>query len=451
MSETHHLTIDALHDDYRSGERTPADVVESILPALEKDLHNAWIATRDREQLRSRARTLQETTDPEESMLFGIPFAIKDNIDAAGLSTTAGCPSYAYDPDEDATVVDRLRAEGAILVGKTNLDQFATGLVGTRSPYGPCHNPFDPEYISGGSSSGSAVAVATGVVPFALGTDTAGSGRVPAAMTNVVGLKPSRGLLSTDGVVPACQTLDCVAVFALTAADALRVERVAAGHDPADPYSRPDADGFDLTMPDPPADFRVGVPADAPELFEAAVERLEAIGGTSVEVDFTPFREVAQLLYEGPWVAERLSAIQDLIETDPDALLPVTRQIIERGADYSAVETFEAMYDLQRLKRDAAAQIEGVDCLVTPTVGPAYRIDEVQEDPIDLNSNLGYYTNYVNLLDLAAVAVPAGLRESGIPFGVTLVAETGNDAFLSALAGGLHRQTLSEEPTPSRG
>jgi len=449
MSHTHHTTIEELHEAYRSEEATPVDTVESLLPALEADPYNAWITTRDPAALRSRARAVGRTATPSEAPLFGVPFAVKDNVDAAGMTTTAGCPAYAYEPEADATVVERLRDAGAILVGKTNMDQFATGLVGTRSPHGPCRNPFDPEYVSGGSSSGSAVAVATGMVPFALGTDTAGSGRVPAAMTNVVGLKPTRGLLSTAGVVPACRTLDCVAVFALTAADALRVERVAAGSDPADLYSRPDADDADLSMPDPPDDFRFGVPAteqlaffdapDAAELFESAVDRLESVGGTAVEVDFTPFRETAQLLYEGPWVAERLAAIREFLETDPDALLPVTRRIIERGDDYSAVDMFEAMYERKRLERVAAGELRGLDCLVTPTVGPAYRIDEVEAEPVELNSNLGYYTNYVNLLDLTVVAVPAGLRESGIPFGVSLVGEADDDAFLSALAATFHR------------
>lgn len=450
MSGTPHTTIDALHRDYRSGDRTPADVVESVLPALEADPYNAWVATRDPEQLRSRAREVETSMTLDGAPLYGVPFAVKDNIDAEGLSTTAGCPEYAYEPDEDATVVERLRAAGALLVGKTNMDQFATGLVGTRSPYGPCRNPFQPEYVSGGSSSGSAVAVATGVVSFALGTDTAGSGRVPASMNNVVGLKPTRGILSTDGVVPACRTLDCVAVFALTAADALAVERVAAGHDPADPYSRRNVADLDLALPAPPDSVRVGVPADdhleffgapdAPDLFREAVERLEAVGGTAVEVDFTPFREAAQLLYEGPWVAERLAAVREFLEANPDAVYPVTRQIIERGADYSAVDTFEAMYELKRLERTAAAQLRGVDCLVTPTAGPAYRIDEVRANPVELNSNLGYYTNYVNLLGLSAVAVPAGFRSSGVPFGVTLVGAADEEAFLSGLAAAVARE-----------
>lgn len=444
MTDTRHATIDELLDAYRSEPTTPLDVIEELLPRLRRDPYNAWIRTREPETLRVRAREVADEHDPVSTPLYGVPFAVKDNIDVAGLPTTAGCPDYAYDPDADATVVERLRDAGAILVGKTNMDQFATGLVGTRSPHGPTRNPFDPEYVAGGSSAGSGVAVATGVVPFALGTDTAGSGRVPAAMTNVVGLKPSRGLLSTDGVVPACRTLDCVSIFARTPRDALGVERVAAGFDRADPYSRPAADDIGLSMPDQPAEFRFGVPGDdhlewfgatdARAPFESALEDLVAIGGTPVEIDFEPFREAADLLYGGPWVAERYAAIKDLVESNPDALLSVTREIIERGREYTAVETFEAMYSLKRLERQAPEIGTDVDVLVTPTVGPAYTIDGVAENPIEYNSNLGYYTNFVNLLDLAAVAVPAGIRDSGIPFGITLVGATDDDAFLSSLA-----------------
>jgi len=444
MTKTRHATIDELHRVYRSGTTTPVGVIDDLVPRLREDLYNAWLTTRDAEGLRARARQLADERDPASTPLYGVPFAVKDNIDVAGLPTTAGCPAFGYDPAEDATVVEQLRDAGAILVGKTNMDQFATGLVGTRSPHGPTRNPYDPEYIAGGSSSGSGVAVATGVVPFALGTDTAGSGRVPAAMTNVFGLKPSRGLVSTDGVVPACRTLDCVSVFARTARDALRVERVASGFDPADPYSRPEADDLELSMPDPPTEFRFGVPdeehlawfgaADAEALFESALDDVRAMGGTAVEIDFGPFREAAELLYGGPWVAERYAAITDLIESNPDALLPVTREIIERGREYTAVDTFEAMYSLKRLERRASDILTDVDVLVTPTVGPAYTIDGVEENPITYNSNLGYYTNYVNLLDLAAVAVPAGHRDSGLPFGVTLVGATDDDAFLSSLA-----------------
>lgn len=450
MSETslpRPLTIDALHGVYRRGETTPPAVIESILDRIGDDEDNVWITTRSERALRERATEVATLIDGgfdgEAYPLLGIPFAVKDNIDAAGLPTTAGCEAFAYEPDADATVVERLREAGAVLIGKTNMDQFATGLVGTRTPYGEPRNPFDPDYITGGSSSGSAVAVASHLVPFALGTDTAGSGRVPAAFNNVVGLKPTRGVLSTAGVVPACRTLDCVAVFALSCGDALRVERVAAGYDPADPYSRREADDLPLDPVSVPNSLTFGVPDEhgreffgddeAAECFEAAVSRLESIGWRAQTIDFTPFREAADLLYDGPWVAERLAALREFFAEYPDAPLDVTKRIIERGAEYSAVDTFEAFYELKRLERRARAILDSVDFAVTPTAGTIYTREAIAAAPVESNSNLGYYTNFVNLLDLAAVAVPAGFRPSGLPFGVTLLGDTFDDALLSSI------------------
>jgi allophanate hydrolase len=383
--------------------------------------------------------------------LYGIPFAIKDNIDLAGIPTTAGCPEYAYTPSESAFVVQKLIDAGAIPVGKTNLDQFATGLVGTRSPHGACHNSFDPAYICGGSSSGSAVAVATGLVSFALGTDTAGSGRVPAAFNNLIGLKPTRGALSCRGVVPACRSLDVVSIFALTADDARHVYAVARGFDGRDAYSTTSADewrrggarslgleGLRLGLPRPPQLSFFG-DTEYSRLFEETVGQLQALGARPVEIDFEPFLAAARLLYEGPWVAERYCAVGDFLEQHPEAVHPVTRQIISGGRNPTAADAFRAQYRLMELRRAAEEAWSRVDVLVTPTAGTIYGIDAVNADPVRLNSNLGYYTNFVNLLDLAAVAVPAGFRRDGLPFGISLVGRAGSDYELLELADSVQR------------
>lgn len=439
------LDIANLQRLYRDGALTPSALVERLHAHMTgDDTHHIWIARLALEQLLGYARSL-EGRDPASLPLYGVPFAIKDNIDLAGVPTTAGCPAYAYTPPRSATVVQRLIDAGAIPVGKTNLDQFATGLNGTRSPYGACRNSFDPGCIAGGSSSGSAVATALGQVSFALGTDTAGSGRVPAAFNNLVGLKPTRGLLSTAGVVPACRTLDCVSVFALTADDAQAVLDVAAGFDPLDPYSRHARLGCAL----PATGFRFGVPRAAQLeffgnreyalLFDAAVARLAALGGERVEIDFTPFLEAARLLYDGPWLAERYIALRDFIESQPEALYPVTRAVIERGRTVSAADAFAAMYRLAALRRAVEPVLAGVDVVVTPTAGTIYRIAELEADPLWPNSNLGYYTNFMNLLDLAAVAVPTGFSPTGLPFGITLFADAFRERALLGLAARLGR------------
>jgi allophanate hydrolase len=333
-------------------------------------------------------------------------------------------------------------------IGKTNLDQFATGLVGTRSPYGICRNTFDPAYISGGSSSGSAVAVAGGLVSFALGTDTAGSGRIPAAFNNLIGWKPTLGRLSPGGVVPACRTLDTISIFTLNAEDAARVCRVAEGFDAIEPYSRrPQVAARAATMTQD--SFRFGVPRpeqlqffgneEYPRLFDAAVARLERLGGQRVLIDFAPFLEAANLLYHGPWVAERYIAAEAILANCPDALHPVTRQILEDGGKPTAADAFRAQYQLQTLRRASEHEWEKIDVLLTPTAGTIYRVSELEADPIRLNTRLGYYTNFVNLLDLAAVAVPAGFTAAGLPFGVTLVAPAWSDLPLLSLASKLHR------------
>ena len=416
-----------------------AAAIARIFDAIDADgLHPVWIALADRDEAVRRARGV----DPALP-LAGVPFAVKDNIDVAGMPTTAGCPAYSYVPERTAPVVQRLLDAGAILIGKTNLDQFATGLVGVRSPYGACSSVFDSRYISGGSSSGSAVAVAKGLVAFALGTDTAGSGRVPAAFNDIVGLKPTRGLLSTTGVVPACRSLDCVSIFAGSAAGAERVWRVAQGFDAADPFSRTAGAG-DGAAPWLPGTFRFGVPRDeelaffgddeSPRLFRTAIARLEAAGGTRVMIDFAPFREAAALLYSGPWVAERYAAVGEFVESHADDVHPVVGSIVRRAAEKSAAEAYRGLYRLEALKRAAAPTWDLVDVMLLPTAGTIYTKDAVEADPIQLNTNLGYYTNFVNLMDLAAVAVPAGFRRDGLPFGVSLIGPAFSDAALLALA-----------------
>jgi allophanate hydrolase len=432
------LEISALRRQYQSGQLTPTKLVEALV-APGHDTHNVWIRRLTKDEMLAYAHAL-EGRDPGTLPLYGIPFAVKDNIDLAGIPTTAGCPAYAYTPEKSATVVQRLIDAGAIPVGKTNLDQFATGLVGARSPYGPGRNAFDPAYISGGSSSGSAVAVALGLASFSLGTDTAGSGRVPAAFNDLVGLKPSCGVLSTSGVVPACRTLDCVSIFAKTAEDAEAVFAAAQGFDAEDAYSRPFTDVAEPL----PATFRFGVPRpeqlaffgnlNTPGLFEAAVNRLQSLGGQAVEIDFQPFLDTARLLYEGPWVAERYAAIHDFIERQPESLFPVTRQIISGATKFSAADTFTALYKLKAMQRQTAPVWDGIDVLLTPTAGTIYTVAEVEADPVRTNSNLGYYTNFMNLLDLCAIAVPAGFQANGLPFGITLAAPAFRDVMLLALA-----------------
>jgi len=369
--------------------------------------------------------------------LAGLSFAIKDNIDYAGVPTTAGCPAYAYTPTETAFTVAALEAAGARATGKTNLDQFATGLVGVRSPYGACASVHDAEYVSGGSSSGSAVAVASRQVDFALGTDTAGSGRVPAAFNSILGLKPTRGVLSTRGVVPACRSLDCVSIFARDIATTRRVFAAAAQFDAADAFARPFApDGFAWSR----GTFRFGYlrqdqreffgDTEAARLYQLALDQLHAIGGVPVEIDYTPFREAAQLLYAGPWVAERRAALGAFFDAHGADIHPVVQRIIAGADRYTAVQAFEASYALAAARRRTEAAWQQVDVLALPTTGTIYKIADVERDPVALNTNLGYYTNFVNLLDLAALAVPAGFRPDGLPFGLTLIGPAMSDTAL---------------------
>jgi allophanate hydrolase len=462
MSRTTHaplnLSIRHLLAAYREARLTPATLVEQIRARIAEHLaDNIWIHVLSDAELAPYLARLSET-DPETLPLYGIPFAIKDNIDLGGVPTTAALPELAWTPERSATVVERLIAAGALPIGKANLDQLATGLVGTRSPYGAVPNAFDPDYIAGGSSSGSAAAVAHGLVSFALGTDTAGSGRVPAALGNLVGIKPTRGLVSTRGVLPACRTLDCVSLFTLDLADADLLMPIAVGFDPEDPFARPAPSPTLSAGGAVDARFRFGVPAElewfgdaaSARLFEKTARRLSALGGEAVTIDFAPFVEAARLLYEGPWVAERYAAIEDWIRARPETLHPVTRAIIEPAAEARAVDAFKAQYRLAEIKRRTDAFWPDLDCILTPTIATPYRIAEVAADPIRLNSNLGYYTNFMNMLDLAAVAVPAGMRSDGLPFGVTLFGPAFNDTVLARVAERLHLDP-SQTDWPTQG
>ncbi len=397
-----------------------------------------------------------EAEGAEGKPLFGMVIAVKDNVDVAGLPTTAACPAFEYRPEKSAFVVARLEAAGAIVIGKTNLDQFATGLVGVRSPYGVPRNVLRADLIPGGSSSGSAVAVAAGIVDAALGTDTAGSGRVPAGLNGIVGLKPSLGLLSATGMVPACRTLDTISVFARDVETARRVTAVAAEFDPADGYSRklpaPQKSGF------PPA-LRVGVPMEGQRQFfgdsagEAAYGRdldmLADLGATLVPIDFEPLHAVARLLYEGPWVAERYAATMPLIEDQPEALHPTTLKVISGALGKTAVDAFRAQYRLADYRQQLAPVLAGVDVLAVPTVTRFYTLADLEAEPVLYNSNLGAYTNFVNLLDMAAISVPAGRREDGLPSSLTLIGPAGSDGYLAGLAAGIERRGASAGPVPA--
>jgi len=423
------LGIHRLRAAYTAGTLTCRAVIDEVLRRIAAAGEDkVWISRPSDAALRQAAEALDARRDEiAELPLYGVPFAVKDNIDVAGMTTTAACPGFAYLPEASAWSVRWLIEAGAIVVGKTNLDQFATGLVGVRSPYGVPRNPFDEDFIPGGSSSGSAVAVSSGLVSFSLGTDTAGSGRVPAGFNNIVGLKPTPGMVSTEGVVPACRSLDCVSVFALSCADAALVLKSL-----AEPKQSP-AIG---------SSFRFGVPrsleffgdTEYARLYAEAVTKLEWMGGEPVVFDYTVFNKAAELLYNGPWVAERTAAVGAFISAAnrEAGVWPVTRDIILAGREYSAVDTFEGQYELQALRQHAERQMANLDFLVVPTAGTIYRVSDLRREPVLYNSHLGYYTNFVNFFRLSALALPAGFRRDGLPFGITLVGPTDGDEALLA-------------------
>ncbi|WP_405119067.1 allophanate hydrolase [Pseudomonas leptonychotis] len=435
---------------FRDGQ-SPAELLHHLRLELSA-ADNAWIALASEAQLNAQLdglSSLLESANGELSTLplYGVPFAIKDNVDAAGWPTTAACPEFAYTAATDATVVAKLRAAGAILIGKTNLDQFATGLVGTRSPYGAVVNSFNAAYVSGGSSSGSASVVARGLVPFALGTDTAGSGRVPAGFNNIVGLKPSKGWLSTTGLVPACRSLDCISIFALTVADAQCVAQIAGGYDASDAYSRQNPNRAPVNMPAAP---KLAIPdqleffgdSQNQAVFEQAIKGLRELGATITPIDFSPFHALAEQLYYGSWVAERTVALDDMLKSQPHAINPVVRGIVENGLKYSACDAYKAEYIRAELSRQINDALACFDALVVPTSPTIRTLAEMEAEPVLFNSQFGTYTNFTNLADLSALALPAGMRSDGLPAGITLIAPAWHDQALAAF-GQRWQQTLN--------
>lgn len=448
-------SIPALRQAYLSGELTPRSLIESIGERESTTNNpNIWIHRLSDAELEPYLKQL-ESTNPSELPLYGVPFAIKDNIDLEGVPTTAACEGYTYTPSRSAKVVEKLITAGAIPIGKANLDQFATGLVGVRTPFGTPVNPCAREHIPGGSSSGSAVAVAEGLVSFSLGTDTAGSGRIPAAFNRLWGVKPSRGLLSTSGVVPACRTLDCVSIFANTAEDAESVLSVCEGFDPLDCYSQrsqavqlPKGNKLGIPSPDQLMFFGDVGYQDA---WLATLDALRAKGWEIQAIDFSPFLDAARLLYDGPWVAERYAVLEDFFMSRPTTVHPVTKKIIEGGSRFCAKDTFRAQYTLAALKRRSEQVLDQVTALVTPTAGGFPTLEEIEKDPIGLNSKLGYYTNFMNLLDLCALATPGEDAGNGLPFGITWMAPRYNDKALLELASSgpqLSSLNHSEETLP---
>jgi allophanate hydrolase len=440
------LDLSSIRDAYAKG-MTPLDLVEEVIARCNASDDPAIFITRaPDDMLRAAASELMERApEPNSLPLWGIPFAVKDNIDVAGLPTTAACPAYEYSPETDATLIARLKAAGALVVGKTNLDQFATGLNGTRSPYGAPRCVFDKAYVSGGSSSGSAIAMASGLVAFSLGTDTAGSGRVPAAFNNLVGIKPTPGLVPNTGVIPACRSVDVVTVFAATVGDGIAVRRVMEGYDPADPFS---TEAVPVSLP--ASGLRIGV-LDGDErefygnkayeaLYDAAIERAKSLGATIVPFDYAPFREAAELLYNGPWVAERLAAVKDFIATNADDFDPTVRTIIEGAKAYDAVAAFEGRYKLEALRQKAKVEWSKVDVLMLPTSPTTYSVEEMLADPIARNGHFGRYTNFANLFGYAGIAIPAGFDPAGhLPSGVTLIGPGFSDEALAPFADAMHR------------
>ncbi len=490
------ITISGLKQHYSNGDFTPTQLIEHLHKKYSEVTDNPiWISLLTLEQLSPYLHFLDDKS-PDSLPLFGIPFAIKDNIDLEKIPTTAACPDFSYTPDNSAFVVQQLINAGAIPIGKTNLDQFATGLVGVRSPWGAVKNALNEKLISGGSSSGSAVAVSKQWVTFSLGTDTAGSGRVPASLNNIVGLKPTKGLLSTQGVVPACRSLDAVSIFSLTVDDANTVFNIAAQFNEQDSYSRKNVfnngkhyyrtretlfknKSLSKQTNDKPktdsktkasdkqhsalnTDIKIGIPKshqlnyfnndESSEIFYQSLQKIQQLDATLVEIDFEPFLEAAKLLYEGPWVAERYLATLPLIEDSPNSLLPVIRTIIENGKKFSALDSFSFQYRLQAFKQQADKILSAVDMIVTPTTGTTYTIEDVAKDPIQLNSNMGYYTNFMNLLDCAAIVVPTGFYKDGVGFGVTLFHSAFSDKRLLSLASEIQNMLalpLGDNPLPA--
>ncbi len=432
------LTLTWLRNAYRNKRLTPCELAEEILKRCEENNEkNIWITPPSIELMQKYIDKLPD--DCNNLPLWGVPFAVKDNIDLENVPTTAACPDYSYIPEKSAYVVQKLIEAGAIPIGKTNLDQFATGLVGTRSPYGEVHNSLQPEMISGGSSSGSAVTVALGMAVFSLGTDTAGSGRVPAMLNNLVGLKPSLGSWSTNGVVPACASLDCVTVFANNLDDAKAVNSVAKSFDSECIWSRHYEDKGD-TLPQ-----KIYLPKEEPQFFgqfadiyrakwNSAVERIEKLGNVEY-IDTSIFSKAAEILYGGTYVAERWADLKDFVEDESNEIFYVTEKILRSGGtgDKTAAELFNDLHKLQKYRQSAKELLENA-VLILPTAGGSFTRDEVRENPVETNNLMGLYTNHCNLLDLCAVAVPENTEDRTYPFGITVFGLAGNESMVMPAA-----------------
>ncbi|MFY0609969.1 MAG: allophanate hydrolase [Hyphomicrobiaceae bacterium] len=436
---------------YASGDATPIDIIRLVYSRIEEDDRSGlWITLRPLEQTIELAQGLLRKSD-RGLPLYGLPFSVKDNIDVVGLPTTAACPAYSYMPEKSATVVEQIEAAGGICVGKTNLDQFATGLNGTRSPYGPCGAAFDASMVSGGSSSGSGVSVALQQVAFSIGTDTGGSGRIPAGLNNIVGLKPTVGSLSTAGLVPCSRTLDCPTVFALSVDDALEVATVAQQYDPADLSLRSDAKLATFHRATVPATLKLMGPlpeqrqffgnTEGRALYDNALAKLSELGATIDTTDFEPLLASGRMLFDGPWVADRFAAVGSFIKANREEVLPTTAVIVENGEKWTGVDVFEAMDALRLVNATTRTLLQNADALVVPTVATLYSIEQMQADPVERNNHHGYYSYWANLLDLCAISVPTGFYASGMPFGVTLLAPAFRDAELAAIARSITEQT----------
>jgi allophanate hydrolase len=449
------LDFKSLRSSYESGHVSPRQVTSAIFDMIdERGDDGVWTYLVPRAEALARADQL-ESMDPgrrKAMRLYGLPFSVKDCVDVAGAPTSSACPALAYTADKTNPAIERLLEAGAIFVGKTNMDQFATGLVGVRTPYGVSRNPFDPEYIPGGSSSGAAVSVASGLVSFGIGTDTGGSGRVPASCNNVVGLKPTRGLMSTSNMVAANKSLDCLSVYALTCADSIEVLETGQDYDQSNPFSRPEPES-DRRKTYEGGAFCFGIPAaehreffgntEARDLFDAAVEVLTAMGGRCKEIDYTPFKKVGKQLFDGPWVAERLASLRSVAGDNSDPLsqlLPITRKVIAQAGRYSATDYFEALYEVKSLRKQIEPLWSEIDVLALPTTATIYRIAEVEADPINLNRNMGYYTYFLNLFDLTGIAVPNGFLSNGLPAGITLNGPAFTDHYLAGLGAEFQRK-----------
>jgi allophanate hydrolase len=435
------LQISALSKAYKAQSMSPSDMIKEVYRRIKiQDQKAIWTYLVPEDEALTTARKLEQA-NINDLPLYGIPFSVKDNIHVEGMPTTASCPAYSHYPDCTATVVQKLLDAGAILIGKNTMDQFATGLVGVRSPHHPV-NSFNPDYIPGGSSSGSAVSVARGLVSFSLGSDTGGSGRIPAALNNIVGLKPTPGLISTAGMVYANRSFDCVPIFALTCSDAKKVFDIAIGLDNADPFM--------IKHPVSPSQenqfekgFIIGVPdkenltffgdKQAEVCFNEAIERVAAMGGEVREIDFSPFLKAGKMLFDGPFLAERFASVGEFIEANPQEVDQVVAGIIEKAKTYSAIDLVNEYYTLKQLDQEVRSIFKGIDALMVPTAGTIYKISEVKTNPVALNATMGYYTYYANILRLSALAVPAAIRPDGLPFGVCFVAGPQQDAALIML------------------